>query len=71
MMKRTWIGYILNDRSLPVVRQAIVGCNGIPLTQVQQFSTESLQLVDQWYARDYEPILDLKLIWKSYRQLGG
>ena len=32
---------------------------------------QSLQMVDYWYARDYEPSQDLKLIWKSYKRLGG
>jgi hypothetical protein len=28
-------------------------------------------MIDDWYAREYEPAGDLKLIWKNYRKLGG
>ncbi|MFI5187045.1 MAG: glycosyltransferase family 2 protein [Chitinophagales bacterium] len=69
--KRTWIGYTINGKPLPVIRKAIMGCNGIPIRNSQQLPVESLQMVDQWYARDYEPVLDIKLLWKSYRDLGS
>jgi len=69
--QRTWIGYTLNNGSLPVLRKAIIGYNGVPVSHIQQFPAESLQIVDQWYARDYEPVLDLRLIWKCYRELGS
>jgi hypothetical protein len=69
--QQTWIGYTLNNRSLPVLRKAIIGCNGVPVSHIQQFPAESLLIVDQWYARDYEPVLDLRLIWKCYRELGS
>jgi len=32
---------------------------------------ESLQMLDYWYARDYDPWQDLRMIGRSYRQLGG
>jgi hypothetical protein len=28
-------------------------------------------MIDDWYAREYEPVQDLKLLWKNYRKLGG
>ncbi len=68
---RTWIGYAISEKSLPPLRKAIVGCNGMPVSAAQQLPPESLQMVDQWYARDYEPFLDLKLLWKCYRNLGS
>jgi hypothetical protein len=30
-----------------------------------------LQMMDYWYARDYEPSKDLKLISRQYKHLGG
>ena len=69
--RRTWVGYVVNEPSLPALRKAIIGCNGIPVSTVQQLPAESLQLADKLYARDYEPAQDLKLLWKTYRGLGA
>jgi GT2 family glycosyltransferase len=69
--KRTWIGYTVNGKPLPPLRKAIIGCNGVPVNTIQQLPAESLRMVDYWYARDYEPIQDLRLLWKNYQKLGG
>lgn len=69
--KRTWIGYTVNGKPLPPLRRAIIGCNGTPLDSIQSLPAESLRMIDDWYAREYEPVQDLKLLWKNYRQLGG
>src|SRR5205823_9501399 len=69
--KRTWVGYATNGASLPPLRKGIVGCNGLSVNSTQQLPTESLRRMDYWYARDYEPIQDLKILWKSYRALGS
>jgi hypothetical protein len=71
LAKRTWVGYTTNGKSLPVLRKGIMGCNGVPVDKVHQLPAESLQISDQWYARDYEPVLDLKILGKTYRQLGS
>ncbi|HEV8507672.1 MAG TPA: glycosyltransferase [Chitinophagaceae bacterium] len=69
--KRTWIGYTVNGKPLPPLRKAIIGCNGTPVASMQSLPAESLRMIDDWYAREYEPAGDLKLIWKNYRKLGG
>jgi GT2 family glycosyltransferase len=69
--KRTWVGYITNGEPLPPLRKAIIGGNGVPVNFVQVLPRESLALVDDWYARDYEPIQDVKLLWKAYGKLGS
>ncbi len=68
---KTWIGYAVPEKNLPRLRQGVIACNGIPLPANQSLSTESLQMMDYWYARDYEPFADLKLFWKVYSRLGG
>ena len=67
----TWIGYATDGKSLPPLRPAIIGSNGIPLSTKQSLPNESLQMMDYWYARDYEPMNDLRLLWRMYRRLGG
>jgi hypothetical protein len=68
---RTWVGYAVPEKHLPPLRRSVIACNGIPVNNDQQLPRESLQLLDQWYARDYEPVNDLKLIARAYRNLGG
>jgi O-antigen biosynthesis protein len=69
--KKTWVGYATDEKNLPPLRNAVMACNGIPLIIKQELPVQSLQMVDYWYARDYEPSQDMKIIWKGYRRLGG
>ena len=68
--QKTWVGYAADGKNLPALRPAILACNGIPKNVKQVLSADSLQTMDYWYARDYEPAQDLKLVWKMYRRLG-
>jgi len=67
---KTWIGYAVPEKHLPPIRKGIIACNGLPVSIKQQLPHESLQMMDYSYARDYDPVNDLKLIWKVYRSLG-
>lgn len=69
--RKTWVGYIKNEQKLPALRKAVMTCNGFPAVQPQQLPDESLYKLDYWYARDYEPMYDLRLLWRRYRHLGG
>ena len=71
LAKKTWVGYAIDEKNLPPLRKAVMACNGIPLTIKQELPVQSLQMVDYWYARDYEPSQDMKIIWRGYRRLGG
>ncbi|MEO7394108.1 MAG: glycosyltransferase [Chitinophagaceae bacterium] len=71
LAKRTWVGYVAAEKNLPDLYEAVIACNGVPVSVSQQLPKESLQMIDYWYARDYEPAGDIKLLWKCYRQLGG
>jgi GT2 family glycosyltransferase len=68
--RKTWIGYAGGGAGLPVLRPAIIASNGLSVL-TQQLTAESLQMVDYWYARDYRPLQDLRLLWRSYRRLGS
>ena len=67
--EKTWVGYLGNSRVLPYLRESILGPNG-PKHREQHLSEESLQLVDYWYAHNYEPIDDVAVIFRNYRNLG-
>jgi hypothetical protein len=68
---KTWIGYAVPEKNLPPLRRGIIACNGSIVSTKHSLPAESLQMVDYWYARDYEPANDLKLLWRMYRSLGG
>ena len=69
--QKTWIGYAVPEKKLPLLRKGILSCNGVPVSANQSLPAESLQMLDYWYARDYEPAADIKLLWRMYRKLGG
>ena len=69
--KKTWVGYATVGNNLPPLRKAVIADNGIPASAKQKLPSESLQKLDYWYARDYEPVNDIKLILRTYRRLGG
>jgi hypothetical protein len=69
--QKTWVGYAVAEKRLPPLRRGIVACNGSVINKKQSLPEESLQMMDYWYARDYEPSKDIKLVWRMYRRLGG
>lgn len=69
--RKTWIGYAIADAQLPPLRTGVLLSNGAPAQASLQLPEESWRLVDYWYAHDYEPLQDLKILWRQYRSLGG
>ncbi len=69
--QKTWIGYATEEKNLPPLRKGVMTCNGIPATIKQELPKQSLQMLDYWYARDYDPLQDIKIIWRMYKRLGG
>jgi O-antigen biosynthesis protein len=68
--KKTWVGYIQPASKLPGLRKNVLGANGV-IDKASNLPPDSLELIDQWYARDYEPLQDIRIIFKNYRYLGG
>lgn len=68
--RKTWVGYI-RGQGLPRLRPGVLAPGGQPLQVAAHLPEESIQLVDYWYAHDYEPIQDLKLLVENYRRLGS
>ena len=70
--QKTWVGYALDRHpEWPLLKPALLAANGIARNSQQVLPIESLKKIDYWYARNYEPLTDIKLIVKNYRQLGG
>ncbi len=71
LLQKTWVGYCTAEPGLPRLRPGVLACNGLPAGQPQGLPAESLRMADQWYARDYEPLADLRLLLRQYRRLGS
>lgn len=68
--QKTWVGYSSAHKEFPKIKKGVLSCNGSPVSLKKQIPEERLQIIDKWYARDYEPATDLKLLWKEYKRLG-
>ena len=49
-------------------RKGIIACNGAIVSANKQLPAESLQMMDYWYARDYEPAQGFEI---SYGECTG
>ncbi|MFT3846077.1 MAG: glycosyltransferase family 2 protein [Lacibacter sp.] len=68
--KKTWVGFSANRTGLPVLKPSILGASGVPHGEAE-LNTEALLLADEWYAKEYEAVLDLKTILFNYKKLGS
>ena len=66
--KKTWIGFAGNAPALPKLKPGIITTTGLP-RRLNRISISSLDAADYTYARQYEVMNDIKLIWKNYRYL--
>ena len=65
----TWVGYTIAQPSLPYIRKSVLapdGKKGHP-----SLSDDNLYSLNYWYARNYEPLQDVKTIFTQYKYLGS
>lgn len=67
-INKTWIGYALHEKHLPVLKEGILTSTGLP-SYLNTSSQKSLRTTDELYARNYRYINDMKLIWANYKLL--
>jgi hypothetical protein len=70
LSKKTWIGFSAPHPHLPKLKPSVLGPAGIPHSQTQ-LNAEGLLLADEWYAREYEALFDLRTIFLNYKSLGS
>lgn len=68
--KKTWVGYASGEKPIPTLRPGVLACNGVPVSAHNELPEESLKKMNYWYAHDYETVIDLRLLWRRYKQLG-
>jgi hypothetical protein len=63
--KKTWTGYEgTYSASLPRLRKPVINTHTKGIT-------ENDSRIDYWYAKNYKPLYDIRLIVKNYKHLGG
>ena len=68
---KTWVGYHRSQPSFPSLKPGVIMANGLPVQGSWPVPEEGLTAIDEWYARDYDPVNDLSTIWKNYRRSSG
>lgn len=66
----TFIGYVGDASGLPCLRKGIIGPNGAVHTNSDELPVESLRMINRWYARDYEVLQDIRLVFNNLKYLG-
>ncbi|MFN2458435.1 MAG: glycosyltransferase family 2 protein [Chitinophagaceae bacterium] len=66
---KTLVGYTVNGKDLPHLRNAVLSVKGRAVKEKSSVEHHSLKTMDYWYARDYDPMQDVKIIMKNYRYL--
>lgn len=69
LYQKTWIGYTLQHSHLPKLKPSVLGPAAVPHSHTQ-LNAEALLLANEWYAREYEPLYDLRSIVFNYQNLG-
>ena len=68
--KKTWVGYTAAQPSLPYLRKSVLAPNG-KREHESTLSPDNLYSLNYWYARNYEPLQDVKTIFTHYKYLGS
>jgi lipopolysaccharide/colanic/teichoic acid biosynthesis glycosyltransferase len=69
--RKTWISYCHPKNWLPDLQPGILTTTGSPVKFPHPSSRETANLIDHWYAKNYDWTQDLKIIIKNYKRLGG
>ncbi len=69
--KRTWVGYSTYQNTLPLIAAGVLLPSGYPMSEVEKFNKTLLRKSDAIYAKEYDWMQDLKIIFENYKYLGG
>ncbi|MEO8569131.1 MAG: glycosyltransferase [Ginsengibacter sp.] len=68
LRKKTWIGYALEEKDLPPLKNGILTSTGLPAS-LNTLSQKNLRAADILYAKEFQYLNDLRLVWSNYRLL--
>ncbi|MEO8861202.1 MAG: glycosyltransferase [Ginsengibacter sp.] len=67
-LKKTWVGYALGEKDLPVLKPGILTTTGLPAI-LNTLPTENLHTTDVLYAQGFYILKDIKIVWVNYKLL--
>lgn len=69
--KKTWVGYSNFQNNLPLLAPGVLIPSGYPKSKDLDISKTILRKADMLYAKEYDWLQDLRIIFKSYKYLGS
>jgi GT2 family glycosyltransferase len=69
--KRTWVGFSFYQTKLPPVAVGIINPQGFIIGKPYPVVNNVLKKTDYIYAKEYDWVNDLKIIFEHYKNLGG
>ncbi len=66
--KKTFIGYALPENNLPCIKPGILTTTGLP-TYMNTLPADNLYAIDTLYAKNFDVLNDIKMIWYNYKLL--
>ncbi len=69
--KRSWVGYSTYQNTLPLIAVGVLLPSGYPMSEVEKLNKTLLRKSDTFYAKEYDWMQDLKIIFENYKYLGG
>ena len=67
----TWVGYAKEEISLPTIKKGVLTCYGFPKTIEPSLNDEAMHHLNIQYAKNYDFWMDVKIVLKNYKYLGG
>ena len=67
----TWVGYAKEEISLPTIKKGVLTCYGFPKTIAPSLNDEAMHHLNIQYAKNYDFWMDVKIVLKNYKYLGG
>lgn len=68
--KRTWVGYSSFQNTLPLIPTGYLTPNGYSNNGNYEMSTTVLRKADALYAKEYEWLQDLNIVYRNYKNIG-
>ena len=69
--EKTWVGYFNGNGQLPRIKPGVLGANGMEKNGATEMPATSIKMIDHWYAKNYVPWHDIRIIFGRYKHLGA
>lgn len=69
--KKTWVSYATAKPGLPKLKVGVITTSGLNKHSAQQLPAHTLATTDEWYAKTYTVVKDVKIMLNNYLQLGN